>query len=179
MTLFFGTLLDQWAIHLCLMVFTVSWCGATPTSPVWWRMQGRRRSGAVCPCCVWKVCSGSSQPASSATQTRWPSSSLPWVRHVQFNYKNCELNVLTWTVCNNYMTFCVFSPEISEDDDEPDEGNVTEINFFYIRQFQVLVYTAVYVGFFSIWVSPVITNFSLALPTEGAVHSAKQKRGGI
>lgn len=93
--LFFVTLFGQWEIHPCLMVFPVCWCGATPASPVWWRTQGRRRSGAVCPCCVWKVCWGSSQPASSATQTRWPSSSLPWVRHAQFsNYKNSELKVV-------------------------------------------------------------------------------------
>lgn len=31
----------------------------------------------------------------------------------------------------------MFLADIEEDDPEPDDGNVTEMNFFYIRQFQV------------------------------------------
>lgn len=34
----------------------------------------------------------------------------------------------------------MFLADTSEDDAEPDDGNVTEINFFYIRQFQVHLY---------------------------------------
>lgn len=34
----------------------------------------------------------------------------------------------------------VFVADISEDDAEPDNGNVTEMNYFYIRQFQVHLY---------------------------------------
>ncbi|KAM8890961.1 Fanconi anemia group I protein isoform 2-T2 [Spinachia spinachia] len=39
------------------------------------------------------------------------------------------------------MAQLLASMEISEDDDEPDEGNVTEMNFFYIRQFQRALFT--------------------------------------
>ncbi|XP_037308033.2 Fanconi anemia group I protein [Pungitius pungitius] len=39
------------------------------------------------------------------------------------------------------MAQLLSSMEISEDDAEPDEGNVTEMNFFYIRQFQRALFT--------------------------------------
>lgn len=42
-------------------------------------------------------------------------------------------------VCQNSSHF-VFLADISEDDAEPDDGNATEMNFFYIRQFQVCLY---------------------------------------
>lgn len=81
-----------WHIPVC-------WCGVTPTSRVSWRTQGRRRSAPACPCCVWKVCSGSSQLVSSAIQTGWPSSSPPWVRHAQFPNRESEQQEV--------ITFCV------------------------------------------------------------------------
>lgn len=65
---------------LSLTVIPVCWYGVTPTSRVSWRTQGKRRSAPVSPSCAWKVCSGSSQHASNAFLTGWPSSSPPWVR---------------------------------------------------------------------------------------------------
>ncbi|KAL6106973.1 fanci [Pungitius sinensis] len=44
------------------------------------------------------------------------------------------------------MAQLLSSMEISEDDAEPDEGNVTEMNFFYIRQFQRALFTQLSAG---------------------------------
>lgn len=39
-------------------------------------------------------------------------------------------------LCRN-SSHLVFLADIAEDDPEPDDGDATEMNFFYIRQFQV------------------------------------------
>lgn len=61
-------------VHLTAFFHPVCSCGVTPTSPVWWKMQERRKSGPACHFSVWKGCSGSSRPASSAVQSGWLSS---------------------------------------------------------------------------------------------------------
>lgn len=129
-TVFLVLYSDQSEIRLCAFVTPACWCGVTPTSPALWRTQGRRRSAPACPTCVLKACSGSSQPASSAIQTGWPSSSPPWVR-----YTHSFQTVKGFTPARLRIHHILFLADISEDNDEPDDG--TEMNFFYIRQFQV------------------------------------------
>ncbi|CAK6972607.1 Fanconi anemia group I protein [Scomber scombrus] len=66
--------------------------------------------------------------------------------------KRCSLSLLClegllriFTTCQqrypDKMAQLLSTMEISEDDAEPDDGNVTEINFFYIRQFQRALFT--------------------------------------
>ncbi|XP_042266424.1 Fanconi anemia group I protein isoform X2 [Thunnus maccoyii] len=68
--------------------------------------------------------------------------------------KRCSLSLLClegllriFTTCQqrypDKMAQLLSTMEISEDDAEPDDGNVTEINFFYIRQFQRALFTQI------------------------------------
>lgn len=121
----------EWAAggDCCLNVVPACWCGGTQTFPVRWRRQGGKTSAAACPSFVWRVCSGFSPPASCATQTRWPSSSPPWVGLWKLDH------IKTEEVPKNSMYIFIFFADVAED--EAEQEDATEMNYFYIRQFQV------------------------------------------
>lgn len=110
-------------------------CGITPTSPVWWRTQERRRSGPACHFCVWKGCLRSSRPASSAFHSGWLSSCPTRVGSTHISFCDCA-NFLTDELLWNsqYPETFVSHADAPETSNENDD---TDINYFYIRQFQV------------------------------------------